>query len=188
LPETVKQGSVVDVSVKISPKAESIARKEFISVQDSIRANFTERRPAAPILAVKNITQTSCVLEWSELNLGNCIARDLALWKNATRLGSIPRPFDNRMTKLSGLSIDAKYNFYLVLRTSAGELYSNEVEVRTLKLTDLSGLRIALGDVPQSQVSEIEAALVRMGSGQPQEGKLRNGVSVVPSNKYCYSN
>ena len=134
-------------------------------LQHTIRDFFTTQRPVAPKLRIKNVTQTSCVLEWLDIGIGNSLLHNLSLWKDSSKIGMIPNPTENKMTKLSGLSVDTNYKFYLVLRTSAGTLRSNEVDLRTLKLTDLSGLRIAIapGKISEEKKSEIAKALQRMG-------------------------
>ena len=140
-------------------------------MQLNIRQRFGSVYPRPPTLKLRNVTQTSCVLEWSDMDLAESTLEDFSLWKNGSRLGTIPSPLATKLTKLSGLSIDLTYRFQLLLRCTAGMLYSNEIEVQTLKLTDLNGLRIATGILSSPQIESINSILEKVGA-PPSEGKI----------------
>lgn len=67
-------------------------------------------------------------------------------------------------TKISGLAVDTKYVFHLVLRTTAGTYTSDKVEVQTHKMTDLSGITITTGILPQAMRENLAVAVERIGA------------------------
>lgn len=67
-------------------------------------------------------------------------------------------------TKISGLAVDTTYTFHLVLRTTAGTYTSDKVEVQTHKMTDLSGITITTGILPQSTRENLTVAVERIGA------------------------
>lgn len=67
-------------------------------------------------------------------------------------------------TKISGLAVDTKYVFHLVLRTTAGTYTSDKVEVQTHKMTDLSGITITTGVLPQAMRENLAVAVERIGA------------------------
>lgn len=67
-------------------------------------------------------------------------------------------------TKISGLAVDTKYVFHLVLRTSAGTFTSEKVEVATHKMTDLSGITITTGILPASIKESLAETVERIGA------------------------
>lgn len=67
-------------------------------------------------------------------------------------------------TKISGLAVDTSYVFHLVLRTTAGTYTSEKVEVQTHKMTDLSGITITTGILPQSMRENLCVAVERIGA------------------------
>lgn len=67
-------------------------------------------------------------------------------------------------TKISGLAVDTTYTFHLVLRTTAGTYTSDKVEVQTHKMTDLSGITITTGILPQATREQLAVAVERIGA------------------------
>lgn len=67
-------------------------------------------------------------------------------------------------TKISGLAVDTQYSFHLVLRTTAGTYTSDKVDVQTHKMTDLSGITITTGILPQATRESLAAAVGRIGA------------------------
>lgn len=67
-------------------------------------------------------------------------------------------------TKISGLAVDTQYTFHLVLRTTAGTYTSDKVDVQTHKMTDLSGITITTGILPQATREHLSAAVERIGA------------------------
>jgi hypothetical protein len=67
-------------------------------------------------------------------------------------------------TKISGLAVDTEYTFHLVLRTSAGTFSSEKVVVKTHKMTDLSGITVTPGILPQQLRDSLTKAVERIGA------------------------
>lgn len=67
-------------------------------------------------------------------------------------------------TKISGLAVDTDYNFQLVLRTTAGTFASEKLEVRTHKMTDLSGITVTPGILPAQLKESLQKAVERIGA------------------------
>lgn len=176
LPNGVKSGSIVKIRCDRDFETEKEESKQFQSIQDEILTTFGMNLPQSPLLKVKNVTQTSCVLEWDPLDLGTATLKNLVLFKDGKKLGSIPQPLTNRTTKLSGLPIDKTFKFQLRLDTTAGMFSSDTIEVKTHKMTDLSGITVCLGDItPNEQftVEDIQATLKNMGAHYPAQDKLK---------------
>lgn len=170
LPHGVKAGSIVKIKCDRDLETELEERKQFQSIQDEILTTFGKNLPKAPVLGIKNVTQTSCVLEWDPLDLGTASLKSLVLFKDGKKLGAIPQPMTNRTTKLSGLPIDKTFKFQLRLDSTAGVYSSESIEVTTHKMTDLSGINVCLGDItPNDQftIDDIQEALKNMGAHYP---------------------
>lgn len=175
LPNGVKAGSIVKIKCDRDLVTEKEEAAQFQQIQDEILATFGKNLPQLPVLSIKNVTQTSCVLEWDALDLGTASLKNLVLFKDDKKLGAIPQPLTNRTTKLSGLPIDKAFKFQLRLDTTAGVFLSNLVEVKTHKMTDLSGITVCLGDItPNDQftVEDIQETLKSMGAHYPAQDKL----------------
>ncbi|GMM39027.1 hypothetical protein DASC09_063660 [Saccharomycopsis crataegensis] len=147
LPDGVQAGSIVKIRCDRDLDNEKKEEQQFHEVQDQIFKMFGQSEPEKPVLKLRNVTQTSCVLEWEPLKLSTASIKSLTLYKNGERLGQIPNPLINTTTKLSGLPIDTPFKFSLRLDTTAGVYHSNEIEVRTHKMTDLSGITVCLGEI-----------------------------------------
>ncbi|CCH45710.1 Chitin biosynthesis protein [Wickerhamomyces ciferrii] len=172
LPNGVNAGSVVTIKCEQDLEQEAEEKKAFEDVQEQILELFGKNEPKAPILKIKNVTQTSAVLEWDQLDLGSANIKSLTLYKNNSRLGQIPNPLVNTTTKLSGLPIDTPYEFYLRLDTTAGIYQSETIKLRTHKMTDLSGITVCLGEIdPKEGVTreDIEKSLNNMGAKPLQD-------------------
>ncbi|CAI5756449.1 unnamed protein product [Candida verbasci] len=176
LPNGVKAGSIIKIKCDQDNESEKAEQAKFQQIQQEILDTFTLNQPESPNLKIKNITQTSCVLEWDELKLGTSNLKNLILFKDGKKLGSIPQPLNNRTTKLSGLPVDKSFKFQLRLDTTAGTFMSNEIEVTTHKMTDLSGITICLGDFSpndQFEIKDIEEALKNMGAKYPPQKQVK---------------
>ncbi|OBA21963.1 hypothetical protein METBIDRAFT_19705, partial [Metschnikowia bicuspidata var. bicuspidata NRRL YB-4993] len=176
LPNGVKAGSIVKISCERDLETEIEEHRRFLAVQDEILETFGKNLPQAPLLRIKNVTQTSCVLEWDPLDLGTATLKSLTLFKDGKKLGAIPQPLSNRTTKLSGLPIEKSFKFQLKLDSTAGVYTSDIVEVTTHKMTDLSGIQVCLGDIaPNDQftLDDIQQALVNMGAHHPALDKMK---------------
>ncbi|KAI5951912.1 CHS5 [Candida jiufengensis] len=176
LPNGVKAGSIIKLKCDQDYESEKEEEIKFDKLQQEILETFTTNSPKSPTLRIKNITQTSCVLEWDSLNLGTSNLKNLILFKDGKKLGSIPQPLSNHTSKLSGLPIDKQFKFQLRLDTTAGTLWSNEIELKTHKMTDLSGITVCLGDFSPNDPfnkEDIENTLVKMGAKTPSQSEVK---------------
>jgi chitin biosynthesis protein CHS5 len=67
-------------------------------------------------------------------------------------------------TKISGLGVDTEYSFYLVLRTTGGVFTSNTLTVKTHTMTNLTGITVTPGVLPQPLLQSLTAAVERIGA------------------------
>ena len=176
LPNGVRAGSIVKIKCEQDLETEKEESQHFQSIQDEILNAFGTNLPQSPVLKIKNITQTSCVLEWDSLELGTASLKNLILFKDGKKLGAIPQPLTNTTTKLSGLPIDKTFQFQLRLDTTAGVYLSEIIEVTTHKMTDLSGITVCLGDFSPNDpftVDDIVDALKNMGANLPPQEQIK---------------
>jgi hypothetical protein len=172
LPDGVNAGSVVTIKCEQDIQQEQEEKKQFEELQEQILHLFGTNEPQAPKLRLKNVTQTSAVLEWDPVDLGSATIKSLTLYKNGTRLGHIPNPLITTTTKLSGLQIDSKYVFHLRLDTTAGVYESEHITVHTHKMTDLSGITVCLGNIDAKEGftrEDIEESLKNIGGKALQD-------------------
>lgn len=184
LPNGVKAGSIVKIKCEQDFETEREEARQFKAIQDEILNNFGKNMPKNPILTVKNVTQTSCVLQWEPLDLGTTTLKNLYLFKDGENLGSISHPFTNRASKLSGLAIDKTYKFKLKMDTTGGTFWSEEIEVTTHRLTDFSGITVCLGDISPNEhftIDDIQDTLKSMGAHHPAQ----TSVSVDTTHYIC---
>lgn len=104
------------------------------------------------------------MIEWDPIQLATTRLRSLALYRNGSKAGNIPRPLDTLSTKLSGLAIDTEYSFYLVLRTSGGVYTSNTLKVKTHAMNNLTGITVTPGVLPPQLRESLETAVQRIGA------------------------
>ncbi len=166
LPNGIEAGSNVTIRCEQNKDLEKKEFEQFEKIQGEILTTFGTYPPNPPNLKIRNITQTSCVLEWDPLDLKTADIISLTLYKNGVRLGQIPNPTLNTTTKLSGLPIDTQFTFSLKLDTTAGSFSSEKVTVHTHKMTDLSGITVCLGPIEEDGFTkeEIEETLRNMGA------------------------
>ena len=169
LPPGVSSGSIVDIEVSRNVKAEEASRIAFEKLQEEIYQLFGQRSPSKPVLRVRNVTQTSVVLEWDPVDLATAHLRTLSLYRNNSKAGNIPNPITHHSTKISGLAVDTEYTFHLVLRTSAGIFTSDKVTVRTHKMSDLSGITICPGSMSPSDRDMVADVIKRIGAKPLQD-------------------
>lgn len=84
------------------------------------------------------------------------------MYRNGTKAGVIPR--DKLSTKISGLALDTEYTFHLILRTSAGQYSSERLTVRTHKMTDLTGITITPGVLPNPIRDSLAETVQKIGA------------------------
>ncbi|KAL2210326.1 hypothetical protein CC79DRAFT_492703 [Sarocladium strictum] len=164
LPPDISSGSIVDIAVSQNLEKEAKAEQEFRALQERIFSSFGASEPSVPVIRCLNATQTSVVLEWDKIQLATADLISLSLYRNGQKAGNIPRPLQMHSTKISGLAVDTKYVFHLVLRTTAGTFTSEKVEVATHKMTDLSGITITTGILPAATKETLAATVDRIGA------------------------
>ncbi|KAE8131538.1 hypothetical protein BDV38DRAFT_264125 [Aspergillus pseudotamarii] len=179
LPNNITSGSIVDITVARNHSAEEACATGFQSLQKRILNTYGVKTPTPPVLRLRNATQTSLVLEWDPIDLATASLKSLSLYRNGSKAGSIPRPLETRSTKISGLAIHTEYTFHLVLRTTAGTYQSEKLTCRTHKMTDLSGITVTAGILPEQQKEALGAALDRVG------GKLIDTVRIDTTHFVC---
>lgn len=179
LPNDIASGSIVDITVSRNHSAEESSAAGFQALQKRILNTYGIKSPSPPILRLRNATQTSLVLEWDPIDLATASLKSLSLYRNGSKAGSIPRPFETRSTKISGLAIHTEYTFHLVLRTSAGTYQSEKLTCRTHKMTDLSGITVTPGVLPPQQKEALASALDRIG------GKMIDTVRIDTTHFVC---
>ncbi|GAB7361798.1 hypothetical protein MBLNU230_g1841t1 [Neophaeotheca triangularis] len=162
LPPDIHSGSIVDINVARNQPAEITADQSFTQLQDEIYDLFGSSSPAPPVLRCRNATQTAVVLEWDPLELATAELRSLSLYRNGAKVGVIPR--DKQSTKISGLAVGTEYTFHLVLRTSAGVYSSEKVVIKTHQMTDLTGVTITPGIMPDQLRDDLEETVERIGA------------------------
>ncbi|KAG7706822.1 hypothetical protein KL930_003388 [Ogataea haglerorum] len=168
LPDGISAGSIVKIHCERDLKQEEAEDATFDRLQEEIFNTFGKNEPKSPQLKIVNVTQTSCVLEWEPLELGTAELNSLTLYKNGTKIGQIRSPLSKKNIKLSGLPVDTQYRFHLKLETSAGSYLSNIVELRTHKMTDLSGITVCIGEIDFEgepfSLQDIEQSLNKIGA------------------------
>ncbi|KAF9584548.1 Chitin synthase, class 5 [Lunasporangiospora selenospora] len=142
----------------------------IVNISDEILDQFGKNPPRTPVLCVKALTQSTCILEWDPLVLNQASLRSLDVYKNGVKQGHpISSPFHNTQYKLSGLEIDHEFSFYIEIKTSAGTLRSNEVKARTHTLENLTGTNICFGAFESEAALEECKRLVQEIGGQWSE-------------------
>ncbi|KIX10653.1 uncharacterized protein Z518_01737 [Rhinocladiella mackenziei CBS 650.93] len=164
LPSSITSGSIVDITVSQNFEAEQKSQAAFAALQSQILNTYGINTPATPVLRLRNATQTSLVLEWDPIQLATTTLRSLALYRNGSKAGNIPRPMDMLSTKISGLAVDTEYSFYLVLRTSGGTYTSNVLNVKTHAMNNLTGITVTPGILPPQLRESLEEAVQRIGA------------------------
>lgn len=89
LPKGVTSGSIVNIAVSRNMSEEEKKMKEFWELQQTILSTFGNDEPEIPVVRVKNITQTSLILEWDPLSLHTAKLRSLDIYKNGTKLAQV---------------------------------------------------------------------------------------------------
>jgi len=86
---------------------------------------------------------------------------------------------DMLSTKISGLSLDTEYSFFLVLRTSGGIFTSNTLAVKTHVMENLTGITVTPGVLPAPLRDSLESAIERIGA------KLADTVRIDTTHFVC---
>ncbi|OZJ05505.1 hypothetical protein BZG36_01912 [Bifiguratus adelaidae] len=166
LPSGVSSGSIVNISVHRNVDEEGRQLQEFWDLQELIINQYGKTAPQPPVLRTKSVTQTSIVLEWDPLELDTAQLRALEIYKNKTKLAQHHVDPSANQIKLSGLDVDHEYEFYLVLKTSAGAFTSNTVTTRTHKMENLTGINLAFGSFEEREpaISDLKALVEKVGA------------------------
>ncbi len=112
------------------------------------------------------------MLEWDPIDVATAEVISLSLFRNGQKAGNIPQPTVTKSTKISGLAVDTLYTFQLLLRTTAGTFASEKLEVKTHKMTDLSGITVTPGILPAQLRESLMNAVERIG------GKVTDAVRI----------
>ncbi|CAB03614.1 Cell fusion protein cfr1 [Schizosaccharomyces pombe] len=162
LPNDATAGSIIDISVHHN-KEEEIARETaFDDVQKEIFETYGQKLPSPPVLKLKNATQTSIVLEWDPLQLSTARLKSLCLYRNNVRVLNISNPMTTHNAKLSGLSLDTEYDFSLVLDTTAGTFPSKHITIKTLRMIDLTGIQVCVGNMVPNEMEALQKCIERI--------------------------
>lgn len=164
LPAGVTTGSIVNIAVNRNQEAEKEHAQAFWDLQKTILNTYGIDSPKSPRLRVRNTTQTSLTLEWDDLDLATSSLRSLDLLRNGQRLCAINNP-DNKIYKMSGLSLNTEYTFQLIMRTTAGVYPSEVIKVKTHTINDTTGIRVAIGAITDEKLLEsAKSAAEEMGA------------------------
>jgi hypothetical protein len=85
----VAAGSIVNISVSRNTPEEEQKMREFWDLENNILEKFGNALPETPKVRVKNLTQTSLILEWDPLVLHTATLRSLDIFKNNTKLAQV---------------------------------------------------------------------------------------------------
>ncbi|KAJ1914302.1 hypothetical protein H4219_004858 [Mycoemilia scoparia] len=185
LPPGVQPGSVINLQLSRNISQEEQQRQALREVQEHILKEFGTSLPKPPVLRVRNVTQTSAVLEWDPLDIAKSDFRGLRLYKdNQLMVHSLPINISTantlRETKVTGLDVDHEYTFRLEQRTSASRSLSEPVQVRTHTLDNLTGIRVCFGDFESAEeVADLKECIERIGA------KWTNHVSIDVTHLLC---
>ncbi|OMJ29161.1 Chitin biosynthesis protein CHS5 [Smittium culicis] len=160
LPEGVKTGSVVCINVTRDTVQEVSRKVNFDKLQDAIFLEFGSFVQQPPVLSIRSTTQTSCIIEWSKLDIGKDRLLGLHLFKNNQRLPlNLPKTLKsaniNNYVKVSGLELNLEYEFSLEMKTSSGTFWSDAVKVKTHSLDNLTGIVVAFGQFEDASNSNL---------------------------------
>lgn len=126
---------------------------------------------SAPVLCLRNVTQTTVTIEWEPLQIAHADLLSLDVLRNGERIAKVPQPLTTTSTKLSGLSINTDYAIQLVMYTTAGTYVSDEVCTKTRTLDDMSGVHVCMGSIPEPRLADATKALVE-GMGAHWSSKI----------------
>ncbi len=150
LPPGVTSGSIVNIGVNRNYDQEAAQKQEFWELQEGILEEFGRHEPEPPRLHVKHVTQTSVLLEWEPLILHKAKLKGLDVYRIYHEGDNLSQhvqhaPLDNNFIKLSGLELDHDYEFYITIKTTAGTLTSNKINIKTHTLENLNGINVCFG-------------------------------------------
>ncbi|WVR00098.1 hypothetical protein IAU59_007240 [Kwoniella sp. CBS 9459] len=166
-------GSILTITVSRDVAAEQAAQQSFVDLQSSILSTFSTP-PKAPVLKLRNVTQTSVCVEWEKIDVGSAGWRGLEMYRNGQRWGRVGGDFgqgkrEKREWKTGGLQSGDEYTFQLVLKTTAGTYPSNLIRVKTHTMDNLTGLLPYFGPLePPALRNQMRECLDRIGARESQ--------------------
>jgi hypothetical protein len=119
-------------------------------LQEAILKEFGRNKPEPPRLSIKHITQTSVILEWEPLVLHQAKLKALNIYRDGVRL-SQHAPIGINYIKLSGLSLNWEYEFFITIHTTAGTFTSDKIKVKTHTLENLTGINVCFGVLNENE-------------------------------------
>ncbi|KAL7749496.1 Chitin synthase, class 5 [Sorochytrium milnesiophthora] len=137
LPADIASGSIIDVSVRRNTEAEQEETRAFQKLEATILAEFGDADPSPPVLAVKEVTHTSCTLMWHSGDAGKGEVVGVDVLRNGQRVHSIDDINTGDKKAIAGecvvehLEQGYAYDFWLVVRTTTGVVKSNHTVVKT---------------------------------------------------------
>ncbi|WVQ84680.1 hypothetical protein IAT38_006835 [Cryptococcus sp. DSM 104549] len=162
-------GSILTITVSRDLAAEQAAQSRFASLQRSILDTFTVP-PTAPVMKLRNVTQTNVCVEWDKIEVGSAGFRGLEMYRNGQRWGRVGGEYgggkrEKREWKTGGLQSGEEYTFQLVLKTTAGVYSSNLIRVRTHTMDNLTGILVHFGPIhPSALLDQLRQCLAQIGA------------------------
>ena len=141
LPTNVTVGSIVNVKIESNMQAEQRERQEFDNLQLEIYENYIQT-PLEPVLSIIRVGQTDALIGWKPLDYKASTLIRLDLYKNQVLFKKCE---NTGRFKVTGLDMNATYQFHLVMVTTAGSYKSNTIDVKTKTLEDLTSLYPSFG-------------------------------------------
>jgi NAD-dependent DNA ligase len=173
LPEKVRVGSIVNVTVEQNLVAEERQMEEFDILQNEIYEEFSQT-PEVPEVSAKRITQTSVLLEWTPLVLKSATLRSIDVMRDGLKL-STKIAENQTKVKVTSLEVQTKYELQIILRTSAGSFPSNKLVVETHSMENLTGLYPCFGTFSnESDIDVLTELLQRVGASYSDELSSEN--------------
>jgi NAD-dependent DNA ligase len=156
-------GSIVNITIERNTSEEMKQLQEFNQLQNEIYQDFSTS-PKAPHITIKGITQTSCIVEWEPIDLSSSTFKAIEVYRSGVNL-SIKTDASTTKLKLTGLSVATRYEFQILLKTTAGSFYSNKVELETHTMENLSGLYPCFGAFSnEADIDNLIEMLDKMGA------------------------
>ena len=141
LPTNVTVGSIVNVKIESNPQAEQRERQEFDNLQLEIYENYIQT-PLDPVLELIRVGQTDALIGWKPLDYKASTLIRLDIYKNQVYYKSCE---NTKRLKITGLDLNATYQFHMVMVTKAGNFRSNTLDIKTKTMEDLSSLYPSFG-------------------------------------------
>lgn len=177
LPNDIKTGTILKITIASNEKLEKEKNDEFLSFQNNLLKNLSSYNTKPPVLKIKSKLQTSINLFWGKFDLGVASLKNITLWHKSletdsnssesitsnqenenvdeeelSQVATIYNTVSNTY-KMSGLNIESKHAFQLRIDTSNGLYKSDVVVASTLSSKDFSGFNICIGALSTGKVN-----------------------------------